>query len=356
MTDSENDETYEYKNRPEENEIFEDLEIKLREIDGWYKFKEKWSDYISKYIRDNNMQQSLDCVLAIWFGHEINDFLDRNDEMPEAPDEENITADKVDKYKQDFQIYLIALKKYTDNILELAPKALKKMNKENIFNINVQDGTHGDKEYEGEDPKKLMNIAFSYKEQGDWDSAIEYLKKSYEAYYESPLEYPYDYNIQDFVRLPLYMHQAGYKEEAWETFEKFLKGYLPVRTPNETGLEYDINKTWECRDIYDKMRVSSDREKNYIQSLIYRCLQEFYGAALMYFEGENDDLGVGESHEISFSRERLMNFYLPSSLKKAKVSGDQEKLADLILKAIKELPDYKKGEKIIISGTEYLKK
>ena len=34
MTDSENDETYEYKNRPEENEIFEDLEIKLREIDG----------------------------------------------------------------------------------------------------------------------------------------------------------------------------------------------------------------------------------------------------------------------------------------------------------------------------------
>ena len=84
MTDSENDETYEYKNRPEENEIFEDLEIKLMEIDGWYKFKEKWYDYISKYIRDNNMQQRLDCVLAIWFGHEINDVLDRNDEMPEA--------------------------------------------------------------------------------------------------------------------------------------------------------------------------------------------------------------------------------------------------------------------------------
>jgi len=34
----------------------------------------------------------------------------------------------------------------------------------------------------------------------------------------------------------------------------------------------------------------------------------------------------------------------------------QEKLADLILKAIKELPDFIKGEKIIISGTEYLKK
>ena len=356
MTNSEDDETYEYENHPEANEILEDLEIKLRELKGWNEFKETWSGYVSKFIRKHNMKQSLDCVLAIWFGGRINDLLDRNDEMPSAPDDENITADKVNKYKQDFQIYLKDLKKYTDNYLELAPKALEKWLKENDFNINVQDGTHGDKEYEGEDPKKLMNIAFSYKEKKDWDSAIEYLKKSYEAYYESPLEYPYDYNIQDFLRLPLYMHQAGYKEEAWETFEKFLKGYLPVKTPNETGLEYDINKTWECRDIYDKMRVSSDRDKNYIQSLIYRCLQEFYGAAHMYFEGENDDLGVGESHEISFSRERLMNNYLPTNLKKAKVSGNLEKLADLILKAIKELPDYKKGEKIIISGTEYLKK
>ena len=87
--------------------------------------------------------------------------------------------------RKDFQIYLITLKKYTDNILELAPKALKKMNKENIFNINVQDGTHGDKEYEGEDPKKLMNIAFSYKEKGDWDAAIEYLQKSYDDFAKS---------------------------------------------------------------------------------------------------------------------------------------------------------------------------
>ena len=97
MTISEDDEINEYKNVPEENEIFEDLEIKLREIDGWYEFKEKWSDYLTKYIRDNKMQQSLDCVLVVWFGHEINEVLNRNDEMPEAPDEENITADKVEK-------------------------------------------------------------------------------------------------------------------------------------------------------------------------------------------------------------------------------------------------------------------
>ena len=68
----------------------------------------------------------------------------------------------------------------------------------------------------------------------------------------------------------------------------------------------------------------------------------------MYFDGENDDLGVGESHEISYSKERLINDYLPRSVKKAKVEGDLTKLADLILKAIKELPDFIKGETIKI--------
>ena len=359
MTNSDDDEIYEYKNRPEENEIFEDLEIKLREIDGWYEYKEKWSDYISKYIRKHGIEQSLDCVLAIWFGYEIERDFNLNVEMPSAPDEENITADKVEKYRQEFKKYLIELKAYTDKILELAPEILPKVDKGNIANINIQNGDFFDldEEEEGEDPKKLMNMAFSYNEKGDKDTAIEYLKRSYEAYYESDKTYSIDYTINDFIRLPLYMHQAGYKEEAWETFNKFLKGYFPVRTSEDTLTQgYDLIKTWECEVIYDKMRISSDREKHYKQSLIYRCLQDFYGAASMYFQGKNDDLGEGESYEISYSKERLINDYLPSSVKKAKVEEDLEKLADLILKAIKELPDFKKGEKIIISGTEYLKK
>ena len=356
MTNSEDDEKYEYKNCPEENEIFEDLEIKLREIDGWYEFKEKWSDYVSKYIRKHRMEQSLDCVLVVWFAHEINEDTNFNVEMPSAPDEENITADKVEKYRQDFQKYLIELKAFADKILEVAPEALPKIQYCD-FNIGDIFGLADQEEEEREDPGKLMNMAFSYNEKGDKDTAIEYLKRSYDAYYDSGFTYSIDYTINDFIRLPLYMHQAGYKEEAWETFNKFLKGYFPVKTSQDTLWQgYDQITTWEREVIYDKMRISSDREKNYKQSLIYRCLQDFYGAAQMYFDGENDDLGVGESHEISYSKERLINDYLPRSVKKAKVEGDLTKLADLILKAIKKLPDYKDGEKIIISGTKYLKK
>ena len=76
------------------------------------------------------------------------------------------------------------------------------MNFGDIFNIKIQDGNHSDKEYIGDDPAKFMNMAFSYKEEKDWDSAIDFLKKSFDAFEKSPLEYPYDFNIQDFLRLP----------------------------------------------------------------------------------------------------------------------------------------------------------
>ena len=73
--------------------------------------------------------------------------------MPSAPDDENITADKVNKYKQDFQIYLIALKKYTDNILELAPKALKKMKIEKGI-MQLVDRDRGELLYNSMDNRK----------------------------------------------------------------------------------------------------------------------------------------------------------------------------------------------------------
>ena len=44
----------------------------------------------------------------------------------------------------------------------------------NIFNITIQDGNHSDKEYTVDDPAKFMNMAFSYKEEKDWASAIKY--------------------------------------------------------------------------------------------------------------------------------------------------------------------------------------
>jgi hypothetical protein len=64
---------------------------------------------------------------------------------------------------------------------------LENMNFGEIINIKIQDGNHSDKEYIGDDPAKFMNMAFSYKEEKDWDSAIDYLKKSFDAFENLPL-------------------------------------------------------------------------------------------------------------------------------------------------------------------------
>ena len=335
----------------EVDKIYIETESSLQEIKGWAEFKEKWSNYLSNHIKENKIKQSLEWFLVIWFDHELKEETNLfKDKPPEEPDNENITADKVEEYKKKFDRYILALKEWNKKLIEVAPKALETMKFGNIFNINIQDGNHSDKEYIGDDPAKFMNMAFSYKEEKDWDSAIKYLKKSFVAFEKSPLEYPYDFNIQDFLRLPLYMHQGGHIEEAWETFNNFLKGNLPIKVPNSTGLEKDHLKTWECKAIYDKMRVSSVREKKYQDALRYRCLELFYVCAEMFFsyeiEGyESDKKALKENSEKPRIVERLK-----TNLKKAKLEHEGERIADLIVEAISYLPDYEKGQEKILKG------
>ena len=42
--------------------------------------------------------------------------------------------------------------------------------------------------YVGDHRTKFMKMTFSYKEEKDWDSAIDYQKKSFDAFEKSPLE------------------------------------------------------------------------------------------------------------------------------------------------------------------------
>lgn len=335
----------------EVDKIYIETESSLQEIKGWAEFKEKWSDYLSNHIKENKIKQSLEWFLVIWFDHELKEETKLfKDKPPEEPDNENITADKVEEYKKKFDMYILALKEWNKKLIEVAPKALETMKLGNIFNITIQDGNHSDKEYTGDDPAKFMNMAFSYKAEKNWDSAIKYLKKSFVAFEKSPLEYPYDFSIQDFIRLPLYMHQGGHIEEAWETFNNFLKGNFPIKVPNSTGLEKDHLKTWECRDIYDKMRVSSVREKKYQDALRYRCLELFYGCAQMFFSYKIDGYS-SEKKALKENSEKLTIIErLKTNLKKAKLENEGDRIADLIVEAISFLPDYKKGQEKILKG------
>ena len=333
----------------EVDEIYIETESSLQKIKGWAEFKDKWSDYLSNHIKKNKIKQSLECFLVIWFDHELKEETKLfKDESPEEPDNENITADKVEEYKKKFDRYILDLKEWNKKLINVAPKALENVNFGDIFNIEIQDGNHSDKEYIGDDPAKFMNMAFSYKEEKDWDSAIDFLKKSFDAFEKSPLEYPYDFNIQDFLRLPLYMHQGGYIEEAWKTFNNFLSGNFPIKVQESEGLEKDHLKTWECRDIYDKMRVSSVREKKYAQALTYKCLELFFGCAEMFFSYNIEGYSTYKKALKENSEKPRIVERLKTNLKKAKLENEGDRIAELIVEAISFLPNYKKGQEKIL--------
>ena len=61
----------------------------------------------------------------IWFDHELKEETKLfKDESPEEPDNENITADKVEEYKKKFDSYILDLKEWNKKLINVAPKAL----------------------------------------------------------------------------------------------------------------------------------------------------------------------------------------------------------------------------------------
>ena len=78
-----------------------------------------------------------------------------------------------------------------------------------------QAGRRGRKasQYTGPDPKKLINQAVAAKDSGNWDKAIKLAERSLKAFKDSPLEYPYDYNTLDLLRLPKYLHRGEKKRK-----------------------------------------------------------------------------------------------------------------------------------------------
>ena len=66
-----------------------------------------------KSHKKNKIKQSLECFLVIWFDHELKEETKLfKDESPEEPDNENITADKVEEYKKKFDRYILDLKEW----------------------------------------------------------------------------------------------------------------------------------------------------------------------------------------------------------------------------------------------------
>jgi tetratricopeptide (TPR) repeat protein len=101
------------------------------------------------------------------------------------------------------------------------------------------------------DPGQLLKQATARKQAGDLDRAVELLREAYKQIEQGNIGYPVD----TFLRLPLYLQQAGRTDEAWQEFNLLLKRAQAneISSPEVAPME--------CSTIYDKMRLFLQRER-----------------------------------------------------------------------------------------------
>jgi len=90
----------------------------------------------------------------------------------------------------------------------------------------------------------LLKQASDAKEQGDLESAIRLLRDAYDEVCRANAMFP----VEDFLRLPMYLQQAGRSREAWQEFSDLLfQGY-----PNQSRDVILVAK--DRAKIFDRMR------------------------------------------------------------------------------------------------------
>ena len=108
----------------------------------------------------------------------------------------------------------------------------------------------------------LLKEATAKKKSGDLERAISLLREAYEEIARSgTIEKP-----ATFLRLPMYLQEAGRPDEAWAEFNAMLAGQYPldIRQP-------DFAPLWQSQ-IYDKMRLFLQREQRNHEAILFGAL------------------------------------------------------------------------------------
>ena len=185
----------------------------------------------------------------------------------------------------------------------------------------------------GKDPQKKLTEAVEHKKNENWEMAFKALHEAYERMKYSEI----DYGIDKFLRLPMYLHAAGKKDIAWKILNNYLRGEYPV-IKGEKNLSQQVLDQLE---IKDKMRVVLEREKKFTQSLLFFCEVQYLNIQNLK-EISKWDFDSRETK--SFHKKRLaessslkkITELLKPKLKKANLSGQEDKIAKQILRIFKK--------------------
>ncbi len=171
-------------------------------------------------------------------------------------------------------------------------------------------------------PEELFKKATNQKKDGDINSAIETLRTAYKQLEKQGIEYP----IKTYLRLPLYLQEAGRNDEAWGEFNKLIS---KQHDPFMKSMNHSI--------IYDKMRLFLEREGKKLLATRFDILS-FVTLALAYKEQDR----IEEFKQ--FQNQEDTNDYIKKILKKIKRSDLEEDLYKTISDFIQNINANKLGD------------
>jgi hypothetical protein len=167
---------------------------------------------------------------------------------------------------------------------------------------------------------ELLKEATRKKDEKDMEGAISCLREAYMLMAQSTISYP----IETFLRLPLYLQQAGRYAESVAEFEKLLtntsakiaKEFSHVSAKQQNGLA-----AMERAIIFDKMRLAAQREKQFVYAAYYQVLSDANWSVGLKLQERTGELDGCSDRESWVNR-------VDSLLKKAKKETLVEPLAD----------------------------
>lgn len=171
-------------------------------------------------------------------------------------------------------------------------------------------------------PDRLLKKATEFKRKGEIGEAISLLRQAYKEIERGEIIYP----VQTFLRLPMYLQEAGKSDEAWGELNRLiLEGYPnQLKDPGVIPMDHSI--------IYDKMRLFLEKEGRNDLAVRFGMLSYIYWALGLHRQSRRAEL---EKH---LSRDVLREL-VEKLLKKAKKSERVDELLGVISGQIARFPN-----------------
>jgi hypothetical protein len=159
----------------------------------------------------------------------------------------------------------------------------------------------------------LLKMATEKRDADDLNAAVGLLREAYTAIGNDYVSYP----VSTFLRLPLYLQQAGRNDEAWREFNLLLTRGFPNQIKNLELLPMENSQ------IYDKMRLFLQREKKFDLAVRFGLWSYISWAVGLYRQKRKAEL------EDYIDRENIEENVV-ALLKKAKKLNFKDELVDVV--------------------------